>query len=1322
MFRTNKLKIRTCSGVVFFLLFWSFNTYSVEPAWLGKTKFNGDSSGVVRAIIAQDNHLYLGAENGFLDLVGETSTLYSPENSVLSDGYISDLALDNEGNIWISQFGSGLFIFRPKDRSLSSSLLPPELSKSTWAVAVAEPFLGVSLINQILIHNTETGVNTVIDKNHLSGRLRRIYGAEYLPEIGFVFPEASGLVVHEPVSKKTSFYPIDNYFPMLKSVTSVSVHDGDLLVGGPGGLYKWDLASTAIYYPFEDPRYSLNDVDQIFVNSGGQIWIAATGLYYLDKEKNIISELKQGQPKYSTEQIKTIGAISELENGTVIVGSSQLGLLTINANDTGIKYLHETDFPYRKDIEWLKSVTNSSALVGSSDHQFKLDLRSGKLVESPLSDFKSAPIAIPDGSLFSTDNCVLMKSDDFDFKIVEPVKDPENICGNLKPIVFQNGGNVYIYYEVESHAGFAQLSMNELKHYTNAPKGIRFISTEKNNALVVLDKKNRLYSMEELGVWIKHEAVNMQRFFVYCMYSHPTDDIIYLCTSGGGLKQYDLSSRQFKGAFTELNLPRFIRDGFVDGEGHHWLATNKGLFFTSGRSAYQFDSSDGVIDTDFNHQGLMPITDSQFVLVGDQMSYLIDTGKLATYVQGRREYESVASVFILQLINDDKKITTYPNSLLSETLASAPDEMIFEFASADYVYPHLHKLEYRLKGFHEDWQELPANIGTVAYSGLSFGAFDFQVRVVDSKSQAVQPISRYPFTIARPLWLTWQAYLLYLVAFALSIWLVVVLIKRHMVERSRVLAGVIEQKQSALLESNRSITELLNKKEKIFSNLANEIKTPVMHILNPLSELRARPLTADIRGKLDQVYDNAGRLRVLTDQLAAVERIEHISGQVLQRYNISNTLDFLVETWRPAATKKQLMLSLDCDIKTPVLLIQDSLEALLNHLLVNAISFTQAGGQVRVKAIRRADQFVVCIKDNGPGMDTPQLEFVTSRFAKGSNYNGKNNTGIGLNLANALALANDGWLEIKSEPGQGTEVSVHLPFNAALTLENGETLEVDDGMQCQVAEQSAQYRESSLPVVLVIERSHEACEYIINLLGEGFNCYSTQSGIQALEIIPVLQPDVVVTELNITDISGAVFTEKLREQDAFADVPVMILTAASDYTAKLNSFKASVNDYLVKPVEREELISRVESNLTYSRLAHRHNVSQSVNDEAEKTPAYVKAILPRCDNEKDRKFIVKFLDVIESNYQDERFNRGRASSLLAMSDRQLNRTLSKLLPDNFTMFLKKYRLEKSMPMLQQGLQITQIAFEVGFGSGAYYSRCFKQVYKVLPSDYQFPGK
>lgn len=1320
MFRTKKQKFRTYIGVGFFCLFWSLHAYCVEPAWVGKTKFNGEPSGVVRAIIAQDNHLYLGAENGFLDLVGETSTFYSPDNSALSEGYISDLSPDGEGNIWISQFGSGVYVFRPEDRSLNQFPLPMELAKSSWALAVADSFLGISLINQILIYDLSTREYKVIDKVHEAGRLRRIYGAEYLTNVGFVFPESGGLVVHEPVSGKTTFYAKEKYFPKLDSVTSVSVHADNLLVGGRGGIYLWDTISAAIHYPFEDPGVNLNDVDQIFVGATERIWIAAIGLYYLNTEKNVISELEQGQPKYSVEQIKTISAISELENGEVVVASSQLGLLPIHSIDTGIRYLHETDFPYRKDIQSLSYMNQSQALVGTSDNWFLLNSNNGKLTELPLTRFESEPIATPSGLFVTNNTCSLVQQSDVTFEVVTSVSDPANYCQYIKPVFYQKGDDFYIYYETDSHAGFVQLVENKLKHYVNAPKGIRFISAESHDLLVVLDKKNRLFSMEEPGVWIKHEAVDMQRFFVYCMYSSPSVDDIYLCTSGGGLKKYDMSTRQLKSAFDKLKLPRFIRDGFIDDSGNHWLATNKGLFFTNGESYYQFDSSDGVIDSDFNHQGLMPVNRSSFVLVGDQMSYLIDTEQLAGYVENRGDYESVASVFNLQLIDGSERVTHFPDSLFSETIDAAPDEMIFEFASADYVYPHLHKLEYRLKGFHEDWQELPANIGTVAYSGLSFGSFDFQVRVVDSKSQVPQPISRYPFKIARPFWFTWQAYLLYVFALILSIWLIVLLIKRHMAERSRVLAAVIEQKQSALLESNRSITELLNKKEKIFSNLANEIKTPVMRILNPLTELRGSPLTAAIRHKIDLVYDNAGRLRLLTDQLAAVERIEHISEQILQRYDISNTLEFLVETWRPEAAKKQLVLSCDCDLKQPVLLIQDSLEALLNYILMNAIAYTQPGGQVRIRGTRQADQFILSIKDNGPGMSEHQLEFVIARFGKGPNYNGSTNTGIGLNLANALALANDGWLEIKSEPETGTEVSVHLPFNPALAIEKSEAIEVVNEPDRMVAEQSAQYRQSNLPVILVIERSHEACEYIINLLGESFNCYSTQSGVQALELIPVLQPDIVLSELNILDISGVTFTERLREQNHFADVPVMILTAASDYTSKLKSFKASVNDYLVKPVERDELISRIESNLTYTRLAHRHNAGRDVDEEAENNSAYVKAILPRCDNEKDRKFIVKFLDIIESNYQDERFNRSRAAALLAMSERQLNRTLSKLLPDNLTMFLKKYRLEKSMPLLEQGLQITQIAFEVGFGSGAYYSRCFKQVYGVLPSEYEFP--
>ena len=1313
MKKTRMLTIRTVLYVVFIWSVMVESVSGVEPSWMGIRNLNGEATGIIRDIKEHNGIVFIGAENGLFRIVGNSSEQFTQSNSPLGKGYIADLHITGN-KLFISEFGNGVISYSLSDGTFSQLAIPEHLASKAWATQTYKDSVVVSTLSGIVLLPPPGDSHIIKDKLEDGSRMRSIYSLTIYNDL-ITASEANHVIFMDEQLHEVMVLEREVHFPGLAKITYVKTIGEHLYVGGIGGIYRYRDKVTE-FYPASVPEHQFKDVECITEDSEGRLWVAAGGLFILDETDSVLRELSFGKPRYSFDQIRAVQAIHQLESKQLLVASTQLGILALDPNLPAVNYLHESSFPFRNDIYSVIPLSSNQYIASSKDHWFRLNAETGKLNRFSKDGFEKAPISIGNTVLVPDAECNELEFVDVELIKTQQIHDPSGFCSYLKAEHYIKGKLQYIYYQAPTHAGFVKLESNELTHHVNAPKDLRFLESTNDLPAIMLDKKNVLYFMIEQGVWVRHELEELRGVFVYCMYTDSTS--IYFCTSGKGLKRFDIAKKQFIDEPIRSAIPRFIRAGFLDANGNHWLATNKGFVFLNKKYIFQFDRSDGVVDTDFNYQGILPLNEKQFILVGDQLSYVINTELVTQYVEKRRQHASQAALVKLEFTPDTTKPGTAAPHFALE-LTSAPDEMIFEFASTDYVYPHLHKLEYRLKGFHEEWQELPANMGTVAYSGLSFGNFDFQVRVVDSKSQAVQPISRYPFNIARPFWFTLRAYVLYMVALSLTILLVVVLIKRHLAEKSRVLAAVIAQKQSALLESNRSITELLNKKEKIFSNLANEIKTPVMQILNPLTELRARPLTADIRGKLDSVYDNAGRLRVLTDQLAAVERIEHISGQALQRYNIANTLSFLIETWRPAALKKQLILSCDCDIRAPVLLVQDSLEALLNYLLVNAISYTQMGGQVRLKAVHHADKLVVCVKDNGPGMDKTQLEFVTSRFARGSNYNGRNNAGIGLNLANALALANDGWLEIKSESGVGTEVSVHLPFNAALTLENSRVQTVDDDTHRQVAEETAQYQESNLPVILVIERSRDACEYIITLLGEKFNCYSTQSGMQALEIIPVLQPDVIITELNITDISGVVFTEKLREQDAFADVPVMILTAASDYTAKLNSFKASVNDYLVKPVERDELISRIESNLTYSRLAHRHNANRIINDDTENTPAYVKAILPRCDNEKDRKFIVKFLDIIERNYQDEQFNRSSAAALLAMSERQLNRTLSKLLPDNFTMFLKKYRLEKSMPMLAQGLQITQIAFEVGFGSGAYYSRCFKQVYNVLPSEYEF---
>lgn len=1309
MKETRMFKFRTTLFVVFLWLLIVEEASCVEPSWMGKRKFAGEPTGIIRDIVAIDDMVFVGAENGLFRIIGSNSELYSHKNSPLGLGYISDLHA--EGNrLYIAEFGNGIFTLSLPEKSFSKINLPQNISKKAWAVLPYKNSIAVSTLSKIVLIKPSGEIISIKDNFDSGTKMRSIYSLTNHQDL-LIASEANHIIMLDDQLNEIILMKREDHFPALSKITYVTSIDGELYIGGIGGIYRISNEAKT-FYPVNAPLTQHKDVECIIKDSEGRVWVAAGGLFLLNEESSTLNEMEFGRPRYSFDQIRAVQSIFQLENKQFLIASTQLGLISLDLAPPPINYLHETDFPYRKDIYSVVPYGESRFLAKTSDRWLRLESESGKLTGAANTTFEKEPIPIGQSLLVPDSECIAYSYDTPFLNANYAIKDSERYCEYLKPVFYERNGKQYIYYQAPSHAGFVELDNNQLSHHVNAPKDLKFLLSTKEIPAVILDKSNALYLMAEQGVWLKHELAALEGVFVYCMYADSTS--IYLCTSGQGLKRFDIGKKAIFDVFGEFNIPRFIRAGFLDDYGNHWLATNKGFLFVNNEYSFEFDSTDGIVDTDFNYRGILPLRSNEFLLVGDQLSYIVNTQHVSKYIEKRRNHESQASISNIQYTSNRHKQEAY-SSNEKVLLSSSPDEIIFEFASADYVYPHLHKLEYRLMGFHEDWQELPGNMGTVAYSGLSFGEFDFQVRVVDSKSNASQPVSRYPFTIARPFWFTWPAYGLYVLATVLTVWLIIIAIRRHMAEKSRVLAGIIQQKQSALLESNRSITEMLNKKERIFSNLANEIKTPVMHIINPLAELRKRPLTAEMRSSIDMVYSNAGRLRVLLDQLSAVERLEHISGQSLQRYELANALNYLVETLRPEARKKQLVVSFESQVRGPVLLIQDSLETMLNHLLVNAITYTQPQGHVKIKASHQAGQLIISVKDNGPGMSEAELEFITSRFALGANYNGRDDIGIGLNLANELALANDGWLEIHSQPDMGTEVSVHLPFNPALANDNPESV-VEPELVQQVAERAAEYHLNSLPVVLVIERSQAACEYIINLLGTHFNCYSTYSGVQALEIIPVLQPDIILTELNVPDITGIQFTEKLRECEDFADLPVMILTASSDHVSKLESYKASVNDYLIKPVEREELVSRIESNLVYSRLAYQHHKISEVSGEPGYSSPYVKAILPKCNNEKDRKFIIKFLDIIESNYKDERFNRQRAAELMAVSERQLNRTLSKLLPDNFTMFLKKYRLEKSMPMLEQGLQITQIAFEVGFGSGTYYSRCFKQVYGCLPSE------
>ena len=104
--------------------------------------------------------------------------------------------------------------------------------------------------------------------------------------------------------------------------------------------------------------------------------------------------------------------------------------------------------------------------------------------------------------------------------------------------------------------------------------------------------------------------------------------------------------------------------------------------------------------------------------------------------------------------------------------------------------------------------------------------------------------------------------------------------------------------------------------------------------------------------------------------------------------------------------------------------------------------------------------------------------------------------------------------------------------------------------------------------------------------------------------------------------------------------------------------------------------------------------------------------------DRDQQFITRFKDIVLTNFEDETFNREKAACLLGVSERQLNRKLSALNTGNFSKYLRDFRLNEALKLLNSGLQVSQIADKVGFANATYFSTCFKKTYGMTVKQFE----
>ena len=509
------------------------------------------------------------------------------------------------------------------------------------------------------------------------------------------------------------------------------------------------------------------------------------------------------------------------------------------------------------------------------------------------------------------------------------------------------------------------------------------------------------------------------------------------------------------------------------------------------------------------------------------------------------------------------------------------------------------------------------------------------------------------------------------------------------------------------------LREMDQVKSNFFANISHEFRTPLTLIISPIEQMLSGYSGPDYKKYLGNMLLNAQRLLNLVNQLLDLSKLE--SGKLALTVSSGDLPQFIravAGSFESLAQKKQI----DYKIETEPLADQawfdhDVLEKILTNLISNAFKFTDDGGEIAVKLIRKNDEVQIIVKDNGGGIKSEHLDNLFERFTHSTSSVLQEGSGIGLALTKELTLHHKGSIYVQSQVGIGSEFVITLNVNK----NNYAPTEIVDNTISHAP--NANIRElyddsrknmnlfttdaDKKPSLLIAEDNEDVRAYIRDICKSDYDITETANGKQAFQMAKEIIPDIIISDVMMPEMDGNELCQKLKSDDKTSHIPVVLLTARADSSDKIEGLTSGADDYLVKPFNARELLTRLNNLILQRRQLHEHYRK------------VLHAFSPQLVREKsmDTHFLQNVRSVIESNMENETFGVTELSEMIGLSRSQLHRKLSSLTGLSPNEVIRNMRLEKAKMLIEQKTgTISEIAYRCGFNSPAYFSKCYKDYF------------
>ncbi|HEX3006611.1 MAG TPA: two-component regulator propeller domain-containing protein, partial [Bacteroidales bacterium] len=634
-----------------------------------------------------------------------------------------------------------------------------------------------------------------------------------------------------------------------------------------------------------------------------------------------------------------------------------------------------------------------------------------------------------------------------------------------------------------------------------------------------------------------------------------------------------------------------------------------------------------------------------------------------------------------------------------------------EFAALDYLNPD--KILYKYKiGNTNEWLILSPGQRSLNLPNTNPGEYVLSIMVTNSigenSSRSIK-INYLP-----PFWLSKTAIVIYFL-----IVLVLLLTGRKLIIQKTLQKSLVEKERY----ERKKLEELDRMKTEFFSNISHEFRTPLSLIINPLEKLvKEDNLAEKDKNKIKLVLKSSNRLLKLTNELMDFSKIEKellkpdfqlceivsMTTEICQLFNnLADTMDI---DFRINHSFERLELPID----------KGMIEKAIFNLLSNAFKYTSAHGVIMVdlsKTFEPGKEYVkLSVINTGEGITEENLSRVFDRFYQVNNVQNKKveGTGIGLALVKGFVELHNGKVEVKSEPNLETSFDIYIPmFQPDFQLNNECDVAANKKMMKYVkspagndntcAKQSAAYR------ILVIEDEEDVRNYIVDELSSDYKMLMATNGEEGLSIANETIPDLIITDVIMPVMTGMDLCKKLRTQVITSHIPIIILSAKADTKEQIEGLEKGADVYMIKPFNIGILKVQVQ------RLI---NLKQSIYSK------YLKetVLIPQdsVTNKLDDDFMKKVLTFIEDNITDSDLNVDQLANCVALSKVQTYRKVKAISGLSIVEFIRTVRLKKAAQLILEGhLNFSEIAFETGFSTPSYFSKCFHDHFAKTPSEFAF---